>query len=142
MRTFIKSRDLPDYPLYLTRLHLGLDLSLSPHVDISGYPADWSQIASFIKDLSHWRCEHCGFLRTNALGRTLGVHHLDLDKLNSRYANLISLCSKCHLYMHAVHFDFDTLWIHTDFVPLWVKKRGLAAFESRPALSRDILNIP
>lgn len=132
----------PNYSLYLTRHHLSLDLSIHGIDPDTSYPLDWDNIAYLIKDLANWRCEHCQIPHSPTAGRTLTTHHLDKDKTNSRYTNLVALCQKCHLYLHQVPMDLDTLWTRTDFIPMWVKRRGLAASSIRLAPARDLLNIP
>jgi hypothetical protein len=61
------------------------------------YPSDWSAIAKRVKDDAGWRCVRCGHPHEPASGHTLTVHHLDNNKSNINWDNLVSLCQKCHL---------------------------------------------
>ena len=85
------------------------------------YPANWASIALNAKIAAGWRCIRCrhpfdvggGEKPCDGLcdmarcrvarivargGRTsLTVHHLDGDKANCRWWNLLALCNSCHL---------------------------------------------
>lgn len=61
------------------------------------YPADWPEIARQVKAAANWRCVRCGHPHDRAAGRVLTVHHLDGDKSNCRWWNLVALCQACHL---------------------------------------------
>lgn len=95
------------------------------------YPEDWKAIAHAVKCVAEWRCIRChhpfdqtqgalscdgrcdltrgphryrGELRPGDLpprGINLGVHHLDGDKANCRWWNLLALCNSCHLSIQA-----------------------------------------
>lgn len=48
--------------------------------------------------------------------RQLTVHHLDGDKANCRWWNLLALCQKCHLRIQgAVIPERPFLWEHSDW---------------------------
>lgn len=68
----------------------------------AGYPSDWSEVASVIKNQRGWRCELCGYQKL--LSGLIQVHHLDGDKLDSHPANLQVLCAKCHADKHRTSF--------------------------------------
>lgn len=68
----------------------------------STYPDDWPEIAERIKRAARWRCEHCGHKHEPSTGYTLTVHHLDGDKSNVSWRNLVALCQRCHLHIQAV----------------------------------------
>lgn len=52
-------------------------------------------------------------------GLNYGVHHLDGDKSNNAWWNLLALCNSCHLYVQAsVIPDRPFLFTHSDwFIP-------------------------
>jgi hypothetical protein len=87
---------------------------------------------------AHWRCEHCGaqFHRgdtrhptiRNANGRPLilTVHHIDGDKQNNDWTNLLVCCQRCHLHVQAVWKPGWTLPAAWETVPAWITERGLA----------------
>lgn len=99
------------------------------------YPADWPEIARQVKDRAAWRCIRCGhpnetptvrahcdeFCRHHPDGkqRMLTVHHLNGDKADSRWWNLLALCQVCHLTIQArVMPDRPWLFDHSSwFVP-------------------------
>jgi hypothetical protein len=65
------------------------------------YPKEWRVIAKQVKDEAGWRCIRCGHPHDPATGHTLTVHHLDNNKSNIRWYNLVALCQKCHLQIQA-----------------------------------------
>ena len=61
------------------------------------YPPNWDEIAKTIKDQADWHCENCYHPHDPPNGYMLGVHHLDGNKANCTYENLVALCQRCHL---------------------------------------------
>jgi hypothetical protein len=59
------------------------------------YAENWKVIARKIRNRDEWTCQMCGEQRSN-WGRSLHVHHIDSNKLNNDFLNLISVCSVCH----------------------------------------------
>lgn len=110
-------------------------------LEIKGeYPSDWKDIALRVKAEAGWRCIRCGHphgdRREHGLPvlvqcddycthvqdkkmRVLTVHHLDGDKANCRWWNLLALCQVCHLSIQArVNPSQDYLHDHTPwFIP-------------------------
>lgn len=76
-----------------------------PRKSVSHYPANWKEIARQIKEQAGWRCVRCGHAHDPKAGRTLTVHHLDMDPSHSDPAkywwNLAALCQRCHLQIQA-----------------------------------------
>jgi 5-methylcytosine-specific restriction endonuclease McrA len=76
------------------------------------YPNDWTEIALSVKQAAGYRCNRCGLkcLPSNdsyrhldlSLRRKLSaqVHHIDGNPSQNNTANLVCLCSGCHLRMH------------------------------------------
>ena len=76
--------------------------SLSTVTRFSGtYAEDWSAIANEVKDLAGRCCIRCGHAHEVATGYVLTVHHLDGQKDNNRWWNLLALCQRCHLKIQA-----------------------------------------
>lgn len=88
---------------------------------------------------ANWRCEHCGMefepgttkaktvMRSNGLPFILTVHHLDGDKSNCHWTNLLVSCQRCHLHIQAVWSPGDVLplaWNNQP--PAWLTRRKLA----------------
>lgn len=88
------------------------------------YPNDWTEIATRIKDAAGWFCEHCGHIHEPERGYTLTVHHLDGDKSNCDYRNLVALCQRCHLHIQARYWPGQLILPGID-VPEWMIRRGL-----------------
>ena len=78
----------------------------------SGYPKNWNQIATQIKQQSGYCCQRCG-IQCLPPGRsyrhlprkvrskyTAQVHHRDRQPTNNNADNLVALCTGCHLYYH------------------------------------------
>lgn len=87
------------------------------------YPPNWDDIATQIKDQANWHCEHCGHPHHPDSGHTLTVHHLDMDKANCAYSNLVALCQRCHLHIQATFIPGQ---IVLPFAQMdWMKKREL-----------------
>jgi hypothetical protein len=61
------------------------------------YPADWPDIAHRTKAEANGRCIRCGHRHDPEAGRTLTVHHLDMNPSNNRWWNLLAICQACHL---------------------------------------------
>jgi 5-methylcytosine-specific restriction endonuclease McrA len=101
------------------------------------YPDDWPAISRETKERAGWRCIRCGhpdgdrFLVGEVVVvacdercthprdgkmRALTVHHLDGDKSNCRWWNLLALCQWCHLSVQArVQVSQVYLWEHSDW---------------------------
>lgn len=61
------------------------------------YPEDWADLALRVKGAADWSCIRCGHVHDPASHYVLTVHHLDGDKSNSAWWNLLALCQRCHL---------------------------------------------
>ena len=104
------------------------------------YPQAWRDgtIQRKIYERAGWRCEHCGmeFTPGTTLARTarradgspvvLTVHHINGDKSDVRYENLVALCQRCHLHIQALWKPGDVLPAYWPQPPEWIAKRGLA----------------
>ena len=91
---------------------------------VGDYPLDWDCVAWNVKQEAGWRCEHCGHVHDTAAGYMLGVHHLDMDKGNCDWGNLVALCQRCHLRIQARYSPLQMwLWLR----PTWAVIRGVGA---------------
>lgn len=68
-----------------------------PRRSTGQYPPNWDEIARQVKEEADWHCVRCGHQHDIAVGRMLTVHHLDLDKSNCAWWNIVALCQACHL---------------------------------------------
>ena len=89
-----------------------------------GYPLNWGEIAEAVKAVAGWRCEACGYPHDVETWHVLTVHHLNGDKADCRYTNLVALCQRCHLHVQALYL-VGQLWLPDTEPPYWVKARGL-----------------
>lgn len=101
------------------------------------YSEDWPEIAHAVKSEANWRCLRCGHAHDPRTGYTLTVHHLDLDKGNNAWWNLLALCQRCHLSVQA-RVDLDRPWVMTEhsewfrpFAAGWYAFRYLGELLSR-----------
>lgn len=61
------------------------------------YPDNWKEIATQIKEAVGWCCIRCKHPHDIPSHHVLTVHHLDGQKNNCAWWNLLPLCQKCHL---------------------------------------------
>jgi 5-methylcytosine-specific restriction endonuclease McrA len=47
------------------------------------------------------KCQCCGCEEDNKELNKLIIHHIDVNRLNNSLSNLITLCTQCHLSLHA-----------------------------------------
>lgn len=110
---------------------------MSPRRSAGAYPENWREIAQAVKDEAGWACIRCGHPHDVPAGYMLTVHHLDLDKSNCAWWNIVALCQKCHLQIqHRVNLDRP--WVmggHSEwfkpYVAGWYAKRYLGLDLSR-----------
>ena len=110
------------------------------------YPKDWPAVALRVKVEARWRCVRCRHpfhdmdkralacdpicdrlrCRAAAIAERGGqhnftVHHLDGDKANVAWWNLLALCNACHLTIQAkVIPDRPYLWEHSEWFKPYV----------------------
>lgn len=76
------------------------------------YPINWTTVAAEVKDAAGWKCVRCEHPHDVASGHVLTVHHLDGDKSNCRWWNLLALCQRCHLSIQARVLP-ERMWLFT-----------------------------
>lgn len=59
------------------------------------YPWNWDKIRSAIRARDDYTCQLCGKAESEC-GRELATHHIDYDRDNNEFTNLIALCQVCH----------------------------------------------
>ena len=85
------------------------------------YPPNWRAIAEQVKEEAGWACVRCHHPHDPPRGRTLTVHHLDMDPANCRWWNLVPLCQKCHLQIqHKVILERQWIFSHTSWFKPYV----------------------
>jgi 5-methylcytosine-specific restriction endonuclease McrA len=87
-----------------------------------GYPPNWNEIATAVKDAAGWCCEHCHAKHDPTTGYTLTVHHLNGIKSDCSPANLVALCQRCHL---RIQQQYHPLQMFLFEPPAWAKQREL-----------------
>ena len=108
---------------------------------MNDYPQAWHEgkIQQRMYELNGWRCEHCGMefepgttkaksaRLSNGKPVILTVHHLDGDKANCDWTNLLVTCQACHLHIQALWRPGAILplaWNNEP--PLWLTARRLS----------------
>jgi 5-methylcytosine-specific restriction endonuclease McrA len=100
------------------------------------YPLDWAKIALRTKEAAGWECRRCGRPHDIDTGYMLTVHHLDLDKSNCRWWNLVALCQRCHLHIQGkVVMERPWMFEHSEWFRPYVA--GYYAHRSGLDDSRD-----
>ncbi len=89
------------------------------------YPPDWDALAAAVKLTAGWCCEQCGQVHAPAAGYTLTVHHIDGDPAHNAPENLVALCQRCHLALHARR-TWIGQWMFAFFTPPWLRLRQQA----------------
>lgn len=108
--------------------------ALNPRGD---YPPEWKQkeIQRKLAERFEYTCEHCqakvnpdtgetiGKLRRDGKEHFIAVHHIDGDKSNCEWQNLLYVCQACHL-------EIQGRWVPGKIVPLeWLERfNGLPAW--------------
>jgi hypothetical protein len=113
------------------------------------YPAQWEAglIQWEINSLANWQCEHCGMLfprgdtraitarNRNGQPVVLTVHHLNGQKNDCRWQNLLACCQGCHLHIQASWEPGGSLPLSWGAIaPPWLLARGLEYTIAQPAL--------
>lgn len=119
------------------------------------YPPEWPLVSHAVKVAADWRCIRCGHSQHAESGRSgacdaacthagigdgklryLTVHHLDGDKANLSWWNLLALCQACHLSVQARVIPARAwLWEHSAWFRPYVA--GYYASTVGVSLSRD-----
>lgn len=67
------------------------------------YPFEWNQdLKKQIRDRDNWACQDCGKTQNELRKshRRLAIHHIDTNKDNLAFENLVTLCFPCHMSRH------------------------------------------
>lgn len=60
------------------------------------YPKEWNEkLRSAVRERDGNRCQLCG--KREDVFKNMAVHHIDYDKKNCHFWNLITLCCRCHI---------------------------------------------
>lgn len=88
----------------------------------NGYPDNWFEIATQVKEEAGWKCERCHHKNDSVSGHVLTVHHLNGNKMDCRRENLSALCQRCHLHL-ATGVNLLQLFLFESLDSIWYKKR-------------------
>jgi hypothetical protein len=92
-----------------------------PRKSTGEYPPNWKEIALAVKDAANWKCVRCEHPHDIEGGFMLTVHHLDLNKSNCAWWNIVALCQKCHLKIqHKVVMEQPYMFPHSDWFKPYV----------------------
>lgn len=103
------------------------------------YPPNWKNgtIQARIRQWARHRCEHCGMKFWYGTNRAIvarnkngkpcigTVHHLNGDKSDVRWENLVYCCQRCHLHIQGVWTPGAVLPVIWKRVPQWITARRL-----------------
>jgi transcription elongation factor Elf1 len=96
------------------------------------YPNDWVEIAHRCKEAAGWKCIRCGHEDDLASGHVLTVHHMDGDKGNCVWWNLLALCQRCHLRFQGRVNPWTTYFLeHSDWFKVYAAGFYAFKYESR-----------
>jgi len=85
------------------------------------YPEYWPQLSEAVKWAAGNRCIRCQHRNDWASGHVLTVHHLDGDKSNDAWWNLLALCQRCHLKVQAnVIPERPWMFAHSEWFKVYV----------------------
>lgn len=104
-------------------------------VPTGAYPADWTAIATGVKDAAAWRCVRCDKPHQREGWTILTVHHLNGDKSDCAWHNLLALCQRCHLSIQG-RVNPERPWVMTEHTP-WFRPY-VAGFYARKYLGLDL----
>lgn len=106
------------------------------------YPGLWQRglIQARIRERANHRCEECGMpfhygtnlalIEKNRNGHAVigTVHHINGDKANCSWSNLVFLCQRCHYRLHLFGWvpgrPLPLAW--RNIPPRWIRERGLS----------------
>lgn len=101
---------------------------------MNDYPADWPGIAHRVKEAAGWKCIRCCHQHHRESWHILTVHHLDGDKANCSWWNLLALCQRCHLSVQArVKPDQPYVFEHSEWFRIYA-----AGFYAMKYLGEDL----
>ena len=101
---------------------------------MNDYPPDWKEIAERVKTEAGCCCVRCGHHHDRKTWHVLTVHHLDGDKANCVWWNLLALCQRCHLSIQGrVKPDQPYIFEHS----AWFKPYA-AGFYAKKYLGLDL----
>ena len=119
-----------NYPANIIEISAPVIPVPSPKLNVKGYPVNWPEIATAVKEWAGWHCEHCGHSHDPAAGYILTVHHLDGIKTNCEWGNLVALCQRCHLHIQAVYVP-GQLFLPLHDPPTWIMVREIVVIKGK-----------
>jgi len=73
---------------------------------LRGYNQDFNkELKLKIKKRDNHTCQECG-IKENQSVRKLDIHHIDYNKRNNKFNNLITLCRSCHTQSNYIREDW------------------------------------
>lgn len=94
VRDFTIARFFEKYPKSLVDDNGYSSINSPPNI----YPEDWDNISRSYRAFKNWTCEKCGVNLANHTS-LLETHHINGQKNECQYSNLMALCADCHSKM-------------------------------------------
>jgi len=135
-----------------------------------GYPTVWDSIGDCVRTRAHHRCvrcqhpyrvgamgsgewtrcdDHClhdgptrpvGLVGFEAQWRILTVHHLNGDKSDCRWWNLVALCQRCHLTIQGkVKMDRPWMFTHSEWFRPYVAGHYAARYLGEDLTRNEVI---
>ena len=94
VRDFTIARFFEKYP----KSFVGSSGYSSINSSVNQYPKNWNEISRNYRAFKNWTCEKCGVHLINHTD-LLETHHINGQKNECQYSNLMALCADCHSKM-------------------------------------------
>ena len=101
-------------------------------MNATDYPPEWPLLADAIKAAANWRCIRCDHPHDRESGHVLTVHHMDGNRWNIYWWNLVALCQRCHLHIQGkVNLEDHWIFGHSEWFKVYAAGYYAKKYEAR-----------